>query len=108
MAPTWLTVLAWISIATALVCAGLIVLDVFVRGYRQHIWIMNVVWPLTALYSGPLGWLAYRRLGAWTALAIGASRPAQGTTGFRVRGGLATLTAGLGVRSGTWSASWWR
>jgi|SRR5215468_1939830 len=63
MPPTWLTVLAWISLATASVCAGLIVADIFVRGYRQHVWIMDVVWPLTALYSGPLGLLAYRRWG---------------------------------------------
>jgi hypothetical protein len=63
MAPTWLTVLAWISLATAFVCAGLIATEIFVRGYRQHVWIMDVVWPLTALYSGPLGWCAYRRWG---------------------------------------------
>ena len=55
MPPTWLTVLGWISVASAFVCAAEIALDVFVRGYRQHVWIMNVVWPLTALYSGPLG-----------------------------------------------------
>jgi hypothetical protein len=61
--PTWLTVLAWISLASAFVCAGLIVADIFVQGHRQHVWIMDVVWPLTALYSGPLGWLAYRRWG---------------------------------------------
>ena len=63
MPPTWLTVLAWISLASAFVCAGLIAVDIFVRGYRQHVWIMDVVWPLTALYSGPPGWLAYRRWG---------------------------------------------
>ena len=33
----------------------MIVADIFVRGYRQHVWIMDVVWPLAALYSGPLG-----------------------------------------------------
>ena len=63
MPPDWLTAVAWVSLATAFVCAGLIVVDVFVRGYRQHVWIMEVVWPLTALYSGPLGILAYRRWG---------------------------------------------
>src|SRR2546421_11909839 len=61
--PTWLTVLAWISLASAFVSAGLIAVDIFVRGYRPHLRIMDVVWPLTALYSGPLGWLAYRRWG---------------------------------------------
>jgi hypothetical protein len=63
VAPTWLTVLAWTSLAIAFVCAGLIAADIFVRGYRQHLWIMDVVWPLTAVYSGPLGLLAYRRWG---------------------------------------------
>jgi hypothetical protein len=49
MPPTWLTVLAWISLASAFVCAGLIAVDIFVRGYRQHAWITDVLWPLTAL-----------------------------------------------------------
>jgi hypothetical protein len=63
VAPTWLTLLAWISLASAFLCAGLIAADKLVRGYRQHMRIMDVVWPLTALYSGLLGWLAYRRWG---------------------------------------------
>jgi hypothetical protein len=63
MPPTWLTVLAWISLAASFVCAALIAFEIYGRGYRQHVWIMGVVWPLTALYSGPLGWLAYRRWG---------------------------------------------
>ena len=58
MAPTWLTGLAWISLAASFVRAGLIAGEIFVKGYRQHVWIMDAVWPLTALYSGPLGWLA--------------------------------------------------
>jgi hypothetical protein len=57
-------VLAWISLAASFVCAGLIAVEIFVKGDRQHVWIMDVVWSLTALYSGPLGWLAYRRWGA--------------------------------------------
>jgi hypothetical protein len=34
-----------------------------VAGHRQHMWIMNAVWPLTALWSGPLGLWAYFRYG---------------------------------------------
>jgi len=34
MAPTWLTVLAWISLAAAFVSAALIAVDVFVKGHR--------------------------------------------------------------------------
>jgi len=53
-------VLAWSSLAAAIACAALVTFHVFVRGYRQHVWIMDVVWPVTAPHSGPLGLLAYR------------------------------------------------
>ncbi|MGI9075433.1 MAG: DUF4396 domain-containing protein [Bryobacteraceae bacterium] len=32
-------------------------------GNRQHMWIMNVVWPVTMLYSGPLGLWFYFKAG---------------------------------------------
>jgi Domain of unknown function (DUF4396) len=32
-------------------------------GQQQRMWIMNLVWPLTALWSGPLGLAAYFTLG---------------------------------------------
>ena len=35
MPPTWLTVLAWISLTSAFVCAGLVAADIFVRGYAS-------------------------------------------------------------------------
>ncbi len=63
MVPTWLTVISWIAIAAAFLCAGFILYDKFGRGYRQHTWIMEVVWPLTALYFGPLALWAYYRWG---------------------------------------------
>ena len=68
MAPRWLDVLAWLSLATALVCTGAIVFDI-VRGHRQRMWIMDLVWPITALYAGPLGWWGYRRYGRLTSPA---------------------------------------
>jgi len=106
MAPTWLTVLAWISIATALVCAGLIVVDVFVRGYRQHIWIMNVVWPLTALYAGPLGWLAYRRLGRLNSTRYRREPPGAGHYGFWVSVGISDTHCGAGCALGDLISEW--
>lgn len=63
MPPPWLTVLAWVSLAAALVTATAIVADVRVGGHRQPMRIMEVVWPVTALYFGPLAWLGYRRWG---------------------------------------------
>lgn len=42
-------------------CALLIGLDLVRR--PQKMWIMNLVWPLTALYAGPLGLWAYAAIG---------------------------------------------
>lgn len=63
MAPLWLTALAWVSLGSAFASAGWILADIFVRGHRQPMWIMEVVWPVTALYFGPLALLGYRAWG---------------------------------------------
>lgn len=63
MPPAWLEVLSWIALAVALASALWIVFDILVRGYRQRMWIMEVVWPVTALYLGPLAVWGYRRWG---------------------------------------------
>lgn len=58
----WLVVLAWCSLALALVCCLAIAVDLL-AGHRQHMMVMNFVWPITALYSGPIGLVAYFWLG---------------------------------------------
>jgi hypothetical protein len=63
MPPRWLTVVAWFALAAALAAALAILYDIVVRGHRQRMWIMDVVWPVTALYLGPLAWWWYRRWG---------------------------------------------
>ena len=63
MPPAWLTSVAWIALALAFATAGAIVYDLFARGHRQAMPIMEAVWPVTALYFGPLAWWAYRRWG---------------------------------------------
>ena len=62
MTPHWLNTLAIVSLIAAGCCAAVIALDI-ARGNKQHMWIMNVVWPVTALWSGPLGLWAYFRIG---------------------------------------------
>jgi hypothetical protein len=37
-----------------LASAAVIVADTYLPGYREHVKIMEAVWPLTALYAGPL------------------------------------------------------
>jgi hypothetical protein len=63
MPATWLTVLAWVSIGAAFLSVGAIVYDIFGRGMRQDVRVMEAVWPISALYLGPLGLLAYARIG---------------------------------------------
>jgi Domain of unknown function (DUF4396) len=61
--PAWLTVISWIFIGLGLLSAAAIVADIYVLGYREHVKIMEAVWPLTALYAGPAGLAAYFRWG---------------------------------------------
>jgi len=49
--PQWLLILSWTCLPVACVCAAIIAIDLL-GGHRQHMWIMNVVWPITALYAG--------------------------------------------------------
>ncbi len=63
MAPTWLTALAWVALVVAFGCAAAILVDIFGRRRRQRMWIMEAVWPITALYLGPVGLWAYASFG---------------------------------------------
>lgn len=56
-----LTVLAWISLAIAFASALLIAIDEI--KHPQKMWIMNVVWPVTALYFSVFAVWGYFRLG---------------------------------------------
>lgn len=63
MPAPWLVALAWVALAVAFTCSAAIAFDIHGRGYRQRMRVMEVVWPVTALYAGPLAHLAYRRFG---------------------------------------------
>src|SRR5579864_4313602 len=63
MPSTWLTTLAWISIAAGFISAAAILYDIYGNGLRQPMRVMEAVWPITALYLGPLGLLLYAGLG---------------------------------------------
>ncbi len=66
--------LAWAYLAVSVVCAAEILYDIRVRGWRQTMPVMEWVWPITALYLGPLATWAYRRWGrASTTRAIDAN-----------------------------------
>jgi hypothetical protein len=59
--PAWLHMLAIVSLAVGAVCAITVALDELRR--PQKMWIMNLVWPLTALFGSVLWTAGYYRWG---------------------------------------------
>jgi hypothetical protein len=57
--------IAWLSLAIAFVCAIAIGMDEL--RHPQKMWIMNIVWPVTALYFSVIAVWAYYRIGRGTA-----------------------------------------
>lgn len=49
---------------TVVLCTAAILYDILGCAYRQRTVVMEVAWPITALYLGPLGLWAYNRLAA--------------------------------------------
>lgn len=56
-----LTFISWASLGIAFVCAMAIAIDEI--RHPQQMWIMNVVWPVTALYFSVFGVWGYLRIG---------------------------------------------
>ena len=61
MPPDWLQDLAKAYLAASFLCAVIITADL--RRHPQTMWIMNVVWPVTALYWGPAALWVYGKIG---------------------------------------------
>lgn len=65
MSPYWLTILSWVALGSGFASAAWLTVEQ-VR-HPQRMWIMDVVWPVTALYMGPLAVWAYYRMGIGSA-----------------------------------------
>jgi hypothetical protein len=61
--PGWLTFISWVFLSIGLLSAALVLADIYLLGYRERVKIMEAVWPLTALYAGPVALAAYARWG---------------------------------------------
>ena len=59
MAPSWFELLAWVALGLGFASALVIVADIVLLGNRQHMGIMNLAFPLTGLYLGPIALWAY-------------------------------------------------
>lgn len=59
--PAWFQCMAWTSLGLACACAGVIAVDEF--RHPQRMWIMNIVWPVTALFGSAVWLAAYWKWG---------------------------------------------
>ncbi len=59
MEPHWLMIVSWIVLGLGFASALVILVDEVLLGYRQHMAIMNLVHPISALYWGPVWIWAY-------------------------------------------------
>lgn len=72
--PGWLEALSWASLALAFAVAVFVLYDIYVRGHRQKMGIMEAVYPVTALYWGPVTLWFYLRYGRRTSKKVMAER----------------------------------
>lgn len=73
---SWLVIVSSIGVLLGVVSALLVAADLL-AGHRQKMWIMNIVWPVTALWSGPVGAWAYFRFGRAGSAAAGEGPPTK-------------------------------
>jgi hypothetical protein len=111
MAPVWLTAIAWVYLSVCACCAGIISYDIVFNRRRQPMGVMNVVFPITALYLGPLALALYWRWGRvaartamaplgrpwWVTMAIEVSHCGSGCTLGDVIAELAIFWSGLTI-----------
>ncbi|WP_300381288.1 DUF4396 domain-containing protein [Henriciella sp.] len=61
--PLWLTITAWSVTGIGLFCAAIILIDTYLGGHRQPMKSWEAIWPITAVYAGPLALFAYYKWG---------------------------------------------
>ncbi|MBK4738825.1 DUF4396 domain-containing protein [Noviherbaspirillum pedocola] len=69
MVPSWLHILSILILALGLLCAAIVLVDVI--RHPQHMGIMNIVWPVTALFGTLItvwGYFRYGRLASSEAM----------------------------------------
>src|SRR5258708_22406553 len=59
MAPHWFELVAWAALGLGFASALVILADIVVLGNWQHMAIMDLAFPLSALYMGPIALWAY-------------------------------------------------
>jgi len=94
MIPLWLTILAWTVTGVGLLCAAIILADIYLGGYRQTMKSWEAVWPITAIYAGPLALVAYYRWGRPTTLRWQQQHGTPPTMGMDATAAVETIPGG--------------
>ncbi len=111
MVPQWLHALSIAYLLLGAISAAIISLDLI--RHPQHMWIMNLVWPITALFG--TGWIlwqyfTYGRLAtrekAHAAMQLGDDLPNKKLTPFPIIVANGTLHCGAGCTLGDVCAEW--
>ena len=111
MVPNWLHLLSIAVLVLGFVCAGVIAVDEL--RHPQHMWIMNVVWPVVALFGTVLtlwGYFAYGQLATKEAMMQAKQEdrdpPNKTETPFAVMVGKGASHCGSGCTIGDICAEW--
>jgi hypothetical protein len=110
MIPLWLHLISILALLLGVATAAWIARDEWRR--PQHMWIMNVVWPVTALFGTVFSLWAYRRYGRLTTrermerVERGLAQPAKAATPFAAKVGKGALHCGSGCALGDIIAEW--
>lgn len=113
MPPLWLYRLSVASLCLAAVSALAIVADL--RRNPQKMAVMTYVWPITALYFGPVAFWAYWRMGRpegghaekpfWMATFVGATHCGAGCTLGDIIAEFVVFLAGLAIAGSAFAAA---
>jgi hypothetical protein len=111
MIPHWLHSLSLASLTLGFVCALIVAIDL--TRHHQHMAIMNIVWPVTALFGGLATVWAYHKYGrlatharAKAATDKGEDPPHKRLTPFPVMVGKGAAHCGAGCTLGDICAEW--
>ncbi len=111
MIPVWLHALAIAALILGAICALIMLIDI--ARHPQHMWIMNVVWPVVALFAGPIAlwsYFAFGRLAAHDKMKPAMERdetpPSRKLTPFSVIVGKGAAHCGAGCTLGDIVAEW--
>jgi hypothetical protein len=109
--PEWLRDISVLSLIFSFICMIVIVIDI-AAGNRQKMWIMNIVLPVTALYSGPFGLIFYYKVGRLSAITWVNEKEGENRVNhaadkpFWMSAAVSSTHCGAGCSLGDLSAEW--